>query len=71
MDNQDKGGDRRRGDNVALRFGGSITGVGLAASILYGFGSDRPFTAPLSVVLLLVGLTLLAIGYGSRRRYRS
>ncbi len=39
--------------------------------MLYGFGSDGPFTAPLSVVLLLVGLTLLAIGYGSRRRYRS
>lgn len=61
---------RQRGHDLAIRFGGSVTGVGIAAGILYLSGSDAAFTAPTSVSLLLIGPALLAVGYRARRRKR-
>lgn len=62
--------DRQRGHDLAIRFGGSMTGVGIGAGILYVFGSEAAFTAPTSVSLILIGPTLMAIGYRARRTKR-
>ncbi len=36
--------DGRRSHAVVLRFGSSLTGVGLGGVLLYFFGQDRAFT---------------------------
>lgn len=59
---------RPRGDGLAIRFGGSMTGVGIAAGTLHAFGSGGAPTAYLSVVILLVGVALMAAGYLGWRR---
>ena len=55
--------DRQRGHDLAVRFGGSLTGVGIAAGVASLLGSQSAFTAGVSTVLLLVGITLLVTGY--------
>jgi hypothetical protein len=52
---------RRRPANVAVRFGGAITGVGVGAGVLYLVGADGSLLA--AVVLLLTGIALLVIGW--------
>jgi hypothetical protein len=47
-----------------------MTGVGIAAGLVYLFGSDTAFTASVSAALLLVGITLLTLGFLARRAHR-
>jgi hypothetical protein len=61
----------RRGDDVALRFGGSLTGVGTAAGALHLFGADRTLSGSVSVSMLILGIALLVLGYHARPKYRS
>ena len=61
--------DGRRSHAVVLRFGSSLTGVGLGGALLYLFGQDRAFTEWASM-LLFIGVAMLAIGLRARRRNR-
>jgi hypothetical protein len=58
----------QRGRDLVVRFGGAMTGVGIAAGLLYLLGLDRAVTPYLVVPLLLVGVALLVAG--SRGRHR-
>jgi hypothetical protein len=62
--------DRHRGQDVSLRVGGSMTGVGIGAGVLYLSGLDRATTGYVSAVLLVVGIAILVVGYGARRKNR-
>jgi hypothetical protein len=62
--------DRPRGQDVPLRVGGSMMGVGIGAGVLYLSGLDRATTGYVSAVLLVVGIAILVVGYGARRKNR-
>ena len=61
--------DGRRGQAVALRFGSSLTGVGLGGALLYLLGQDKGFTEWVSM-LFFIGVVLLAVGLRARRKNR-